>query len=394
MPAQQTTALRKIAQLRKPIRIVRGGQGSGKTISILILLINHALSKPDREILIISAELTKMRLTVIKDFVKVMKMFGRYQDDRFLAGTLYRFKNGSFIKFIGLDKEDVGKGLRSDVAYFNEVNKCDRESYRQVASRAGIVYADYNPDAEFFIDEDVITRSDCDFIQLTFKDNELLPDREREEILNYQKLGYNPDGTIRNKYWANLWQVYGLGNIGNLQGVVFDNWSIVDEIPKEAKLVSYGMDFGFTNDPTAFGAMYRLGDNLYIDELFYSTGLLNSDIISRLRDNKVNPRDEITADSAEPKSIEEIRRAGFNIKGAKKGTDSIRASIDLVQKFKIHVTRRSVNLQKELRAYRWKTDVNGKSLNEPEDNNNHAIDGIIRYPALNHLAAKTVTRVY
>ena len=153
---KQTTALRKIANLKKRIWVIRGGQGSAKTISILILLINHASSNSNREILIISAELTKMRLTVIKDFVKVMRGFGIYEDSRFKAGTLYRFPNGSFIKFIGLDKEDVGKGLRSDIAYFNEVNKCDKESYRQVASRAKRVVMDYNPDANFFVDKDVI----------------------------------------------------------------------------------------------------------------------------------------------------------------------------------------------------------------------------------------------
>jgi phage terminase large subunit len=163
---QQTTALRKIARLKKRIRVIRGGQGAGKTISILILLINHASSKPDKEILIISAELTKMRLTVIKDFVKVMKLASLWNENRFIAGTLYRFPNGSFIKFIGLDKQDVGKGLRCDIAYFNEVNKCDAESYRQVASRAGQVFADYNPDADFFIDRDVIGREDCDFCNL------------------------------------------------------------------------------------------------------------------------------------------------------------------------------------------------------------------------------------
>ena len=195
---QQTTSLRKVASLRKRIRVIRGGQGAGKTISILILLINHAAGKPDKEILIISAELTKMRLTVIKDFVKLMKQIGIFDESRFIAETLYRFPNGSFIKFIGLDKSDVGKGLRSDVAYFNEVNKCDFESYRQVASRSKIVFADYNPDTEFYIDTDVITRDDCDFLQLTFEDNELLSIDERQEILLYKEKGYNQDGSIKN----------------------------------------------------------------------------------------------------------------------------------------------------------------------------------------------------
>ncbi len=263
---QKTIALQKISSLKKRIKIIRGGQGAGKTISILILLINHALRKPDREILILSSELTKMRLTVIKDFVKIMRLIGIYEESKFLAGTLYKFSNGSFIKFIGLDKSDVGKGLRSDVAYFNEVNKIDFESYRQVASRAGQVFADYNPDAEFYIDTDVIGRDDCDFLQLTFMDNELLSESERDEILQYKEKGYFKDGTIKNTYWANLWNVYGLGNIGNLQGVVFSNWKQIDQLPSEARLVGIGLDFGYSVDPTAIIEVYNYNGTRILNE--------------------------------------------------------------------------------------------------------------------------------
>lgn len=388
MPIQQTTALRKIASLNKRIKVIRGSQGAGKTISILILLINHASSNPDREILIISAELTKMRLTVIKDFVKVMKLAGIYDESRFLAETLYKFPNGSFIKFIGLDKEDVGKGLRCHIAYFNEVNKCDQESYRQVASRAEQVIADYNPDTEFFIDTDVIPRNDCDFLQLTFEDNELLSEAERGEILRYKENGYNSDGSIKNKYWANLWQVYGLGNIGNLQGVVFENWAECNEIPKDAEFISYGLDFGFTNDPTALIAVYKQNGGLWVDELIYEQRLINSDIINRMRALGVNPYFDMVGDSAEPKSIEEISRAGFKIEGAKKGQDSIRASIDTLQKYRINITSRSNNLLKEIRGYKWLVDKQGKAQNEPIDINNHAIDAL-RYVALNKLTTSS-----
>ena len=329
---QETTSLRKIAALKKRIKVIRGGQGAGKTISILILLINHASSKSGREILILSSELTKMRLTVIKDFVKLMRQIGIYNESRFIAGTLYRFPNGSFIKFIGLDKSDVGKGLRSDVAYFNEVNKIDFESYRQVASRAGQVYADYNPDAEFYIDTDVIGREDCDFLQLTFQDNELLSDNERSEIMLYKHNGFYEDGTIKNNYWANLWNVYGLGNIGNLQGVIFENWNLVNDIPTEAQLLGYGLDFGFTNDPSALISVHKFNSELYIKELIYQTRLTNNDIVQRMIELGVDKYKDIIADSAEPKSIEDIYRGGFrNIYGAKKGADSIRNSIDKLQ---------------------------------------------------------------
>lgn len=389
---QATTALRKIAGLRKRIRVVRGGQGAGKTISILILLINHASSMPDREILIVSAELTKMRLTVIKDFVKVMKLSGIYDEKRFLAGTLYRFPNGSFIKFIGLDQEDIGKGLRCDVAYFNEVNKIDFETYRQIASRAKQVFADYNPDAEFFIDTEVIGREDCAFLQLTFMDNELLDPEERKEILMYKERGYlNGDDSkpIINKYYANLWQVYGLGNIGNLQGVVFENWDIVDQIPKKAEFIAHGLDFGFTNDPTGFISVFRDNDDLYIDELIYETRLTNQKIAARFRELGISEYDEIIADSAEPKSIEELKFEGFNVIGANKGHDSIKASIDILMQYNLKITRRSKNMQREMRSYIWDTDQNGKSINKPIDKDNHTIDPA-RYVGLNKLAKKWI----
>ena len=372
----QTTALRKIASLKKPIKVVRGGQGSGKTISILILLINHASSNPDKEILIISSELTKMRLTVIKDFVKIMKMTGLFNPSKFLAGTLYRFPNGSFIKFIGLDKSDVGKGLRSDVSYFNEVNKCDAESYRQVATRAKQVIVDYNPDAPFFIDHDVIGRDDCDFLQLTFEDNEMLDERERTEILNYKKLGYNDDGTIKNEYWANLWQVYGLGNIGSLQGVVFSNWSVIDSVPKDAKCIGYGVDFGYTNDPTTAIVGYDYNGIRIYDEVVYQTGLLNNEFAHLLKASDITKRSIGYADSADPKSIDDLNRYGLILKPVTKGSDSIMFGIGLMQEKQFQITKRSTNLKKEFENYVWAKDKDGNEINKPIDAWNHGIDAV------------------
>ena len=376
---QQTTALRKISGLKKRIKVIRGGQGAGKTISILILLINHASSKANKEILIVSEELTKMRLTVIKDFVKVMQLAGIYQESHFLAGTLYRFKNGSFIKFIGLDKEDIGKGLRCDIAYFNEVNKIDFESYRQVASRANKIFCDYNPDAEFFIDKEVIGRDDCDFLQLTYDDNELLDDNERKEILSYKDKGYNPDGTILNEYWANLWNVYGLGNIGSLRGVVFSNWTDIDQLPQEAKLLGYGADWGFTNDPTTLIAIYKWNGQYIFDEIIYQKGLVNSEIANLYKAKGVDRSVTIWGDSAEPKTIQDIANYGYRIKGADKGKDSVMFGISLMQEQKFLVTKQSTNLIKELRSYIWDTDRSGKQINKPIDAFNHCIDAIRYY---------------
>ncbi len=368
-----TTALRKISALRKPIRVVQGGQGAGKTFSILTILINHASSKENREILIVSAELSKMRLNVIKDFVKLMREIGLYEDRRFIAGTLYRFPNGSFIKFVGLDKTDVGKGLRSHVVYFNEVNKLDRESYTQVASRSAQIFADYNPDNSFFIHDEVVTRDDCDFLNLTFEDNELLPDREREEILRYKEKGYNEYGTIKNEYWANKWRVYGLGLTGRIEGVVFQNWSEIDSVPQEAELIGYGMDFGFTNDPTTLITAYRYNEKIIVDELIYQRGLLNPDI-AKILQNHLDEYAIVYADSASPDKIAEIQTYGVNILPVDK--PKIVERIDLMQNYEYLVTKRSKNTIDEFMRYKWKEDRQGNTLNEPIDLYNHSLDAL------------------
>lgn len=369
---QQTTSLRKIANLKKKIKVVQGGQGAGKTISILILLINHAFNVEAREILILSAELTKMRLTVIKDFVKVMRLLGLYEDHRFINGTLYRFPNGSFVKFIGLDKSDVGKGLRCDVAYFNEVNKIDAETYRQVASRAKKVFADFNPDAEFFINTDVIGREDCDFLKLTFQDNELLDAGERDEILRYKELGYDAKGNIISKYWANKWQVYGLGNVGSIDGVVFENWDTINDMPTTAKLLYTGVDFGFSSSKFACLDIYKHNGNYIIDELVYETGLTND--IAAVKMKQAGYKDSIVyCDYAEPKSIEELRRAGIRAIKCESKNDIYEFAIQKLNAKTFYVTKRSENIINELRH--WVYDE--KTLKPKKSNIDHHMNALI-----------------
>lgn len=366
----QTTALKKIASLKKKIRVIQGGQGASKTFSILILLVNHASSNENREILVLSAELTKMRLTVIKDFVKIMKDFGIYEDNRFIAGTLYRFANGSFIKFIGLDKTDVGKGLRCHVAYFNEVNRIDRETYRQVATRADAVYSDFNPDANFFIHDEVVPRDDCDFIKLTFKDNEHLNEKERDEILRYKELGFHSDGEIKNKYWANMWSVYGLGEVGSIEGAVFENWTVGafdDSLP-----YYFGLDFGFVNDPDACVkvAIDEKLRKIYVKEIFHINGQKIDQLTERVKGLE---NGQIVADSAEQRLIDYLRTNSHrNIRAVKKGSGSVMQGIKLMQNYEIIITEGSDNLTNELRNYKW----NDKTKVAPVDAWNHLLDAL------------------
>lgn len=362
--------------MRKRIRVIRGGQGAGKTFAILMLIVNSCSSNENREWIIASEELTKMRDSVIKDFLTVIKDYGIFKAERWNKSDFtYTFKNGSQIKFRPMDKDDAGKGVRTYGVYFNEVNKITFEAYNQYASRAKIVIADYNPDAPFFIDDEVIPREDCEFLQLTYKDNEHLDEVEKSEIGLYHKKGYNADGSIKNSYWANKWQVYGLGNVGALTGAVFSNWEIIEDVPKEARLRSGGLDFGYTNDPTATVAVYEYDGYIILDEVMYETEMDNAKIASKIKASAL--KSVVTyCDSAEPKSIADLKRMQMKAVGVDKGADSVKFGIDLMQRRKYKVTQRSANIIHNLRNYVWETDRNGKPTNKPVDKHNHSIDAI------------------
>jgi phage terminase large subunit len=390
-----TTALRKITGLiqrgrakGKRIFVIRGGQGAGKTFALVEIICNSASSKEGREWIIISEELTKMRDTVMKDFVTILKNFNIYNEFRWNEKTLsYTFPNGSVVKFRSTDKEDAGKGARTYGVYFNEVNKVKFEAYNHYASRAELVLCDYNPDAPFFIDDEVIPREDCAFLQLTFADNEALSEVERDEIIGYLKKGYHDisirEGTkkgeryhqdnIKNPYWANKWRVYGLGDIGSLIGAIFNNWEVIPDIPEGARLRSGGLDFGYTNDPTAIIAVYEWNGCLVWDEVAYQNEMSNSKIAEKIKASALKFT-TIYCDSAEPKSIADLRKLKVKAVAVDKGSDSIRFGIDKLQEKKILVTQRSTNTISNLRHYVWETDRNGKATNKPIDKHNHSID--------------------
>lgn len=373
-----TTALNKICALKKRIWCLQGSQGAAKTYSACIIIIDLLAQEKNKEYYIVSSELSKMRDTVLKDFVNIIT--DRQIDCR-MTGIEHGspkiiFSTGSFVRFIGLDKDDVGKGLRSDLVYVNEANKINFESYRELTSRAKRIIIDYNPNVEFWAHKEVIPREDCDFLKLTFLDNEYLSKEERAEILIYKTKGYNEDGTIKSEYWANKWQVYGLGNTGGIEGVIFESFKEIDQVPEGARLLGHGMDFGYTNDPTAITSIYKYNDSIILDEEIYSTGLLNSDVIRLCKQQSIGTALYIYADAAEPKSIAEIKRGGIRIMPAKKGADSINFGIGLIQEQDIIITKRSKNVIKEFQSYTWAKTRTGERLNKPIDMNNHAIDGI------------------
>ena len=376
MSFQTTTAQSKIARLRKRIRIVQGGTSSSKTFSIIPLLISYAIENPMSEISIVSESIPHLKRGAIKDFQKIMILCDLYKDSQFNKSDLkYRFKNGSYIEFFSVDQPDKLRGARRDILFVNECNNIDFESYQQLSVRTKkFIYLDYNPTNEFWVHTELMNDIDTDFVVLTYKDNEAL------DVAIVKEIEKAREKAKTSSYWENWWKVYGLGQLGSLEGVIFNNWQIIDNIPTEATLLGFGLDFGFSNDPSSLIAVFQWNDKIICDERIYATGLLNTDIIRLMNQDKRLP---IWADSAEPKSIEEIRRSGFNIKSVEKGKDSIVYGISVLQDKDILVTKSSVNLIKELRSYSWDTDKSGKKLNKPIDDFNHAIDAL-RYFAMMH----------
>jgi len=364
---KRTTSINKILALKKRIKIIQGGTSAGKTFGILPILIDKAIRKENTEISVVAESIPHLRRGALKDFLKIMKWTNRYIDGQFNKSLLrYEFRNGSVIEFFSADDASKLRGARRDILYINECNNVSFEAYNELSIRTKReVFLDFNPANEFWVHKELKDEKDSDFIILTYKDNEALD----ESIVS--QIEKNREKAATSSYWANWWRVYGLGQIGSLEGVIFDNWKTIDKIPAEAKLIGVGLDFGYTNDPTSAIEIYNYNGQRIVNELVYRTGMVNSDI-AKVLPNHVT----IYADSSEPKSIEEIRRFGKMIKGVTKGVDSVKFGIDVMQRQEYLVTSQSTNLIKELRSYCWGVKKDGEKTNIPIDNYNHAIDAL------------------
>ena len=376
---QVTTATEKITSKTyqlwydKKNFIFQGGQGAGKTYSLLAMLIDLALWKK-MEIIIASEELTKMRRTVIKDFTSILSKVGRFDSNSFRMGTEYTFGNGSVISFIGLDKDDVGKGLRCDILYINEANKTSYDKVHELISRAKRRIFDYNPNTIFWIDEYFKGRKDTHLEILTFQDNEALSDSERETILDYKVRGfinpnlenYDTEHNIKSEFWANKWRVYGLGLTGKIDGLIYTDWKIGKF--DETLPYRFGLDFGFSNAPDAMVklAVDEKRSIIYLEEKMYQNGQSTDQLISRLK-TIVKPNELILADSAEPRLINDLRKH-FNIQPTKKW--KIVERIKKMQSYQLVVTPNSKNLITELENYTW----HDKKSETPIDAFNHLLD--------------------
>lgn len=367
-----TSGLKKIQKtLYEPTfyKVIQGGMSSSKTFSIMILLISYAESYPNSLITVAGMTYNHLATGTMRDFAKIMKGTNRWSEQAFnKSSKIYTFANGSQIEFLSTDNM-TSRGPRRDVLFVNEANGIDYETFDQLASRTGdFVILDYNPSAKFWAHEELVEKQPerTSFIVLTYLENEALKPQERENIESRKpKAGEEP---------SNWWIVYGLGQIGTLEGNVYSGWQELDrsEIQK-GKLLRYGLDFGFSNDETAMVGIYELDDGRTgITQEIYQKGMLGSQYVEILKSHNIDPTVLIVADSARPEIIAEIKAGGFRIIGADKNAGSVKRGIDRVSQRQIVYA--GDDLKREYLSYAWRKTRGGKLLDEPQDGNDHLMD--------------------
>lgn len=362
MPYVATTATHKLQKLTKRIRGVSGGTSASKTVSIILILIDYAQSHRNQLISIVSESFPHLKRGAIRDFSSIMQEQGYWKEQAWnKTDYIYTFETGSIIEFFSADQPGKVRGPRRDVLFINEANNISYETYTQLEVRTKkVIWLDWNPVSEFWWYTDVMNKSDTDFLVLTYRDNEALDPAIVEAI----------ESRKGNKNW---WLVYGEGQLGEAEGRIYTGWGILDAVPDSARLERYGLDFGYSNDITAIVSVHKWNNSFVLDQVLHQKGLSNKQIADVLLNN---PKCLVVADSAEPKSIDEIASYGVPIVASNKGKGSVNQGIQYVQFQKIFVTKRSVDILKEYRNYLWMTDKEGKIINEPSPIWNHQMDAV------------------
>lgn len=353
-----------VAMNNHHVIVNKGGTRSGKTWSLLQLCATLATHCDGILISVVGETLPFLKRGVIRDFHSMMG--GAWNADKWNATDLvYSFDNGSQIEFFSADNEGKVHGSARDVLFINECYFVDWEIYRQLEVRTrALIFLDYNPRSRFWVDDNILGKPDVALIHSTYKDNPFLTDRQRQAIEAY-------------KDDENWWRVYGLGEMGSVEGLIYTRWATVPEMPSTFKREFYCIDFGFTNDPTSILRVRLSGGELWVEELAYRTAMLNGDIVNVLQQNHVQRNAQIVCDSAEKKSIAEINNiGGFRAVACVKGNGSVVSGITMVQAYKINVTKNSLGVIDELRNYSWKRDANGNYINIPIDRYNHSLDAL------------------
>jgi phage terminase large subunit len=361
-----TESTQKIFALTKRIRAVCGGTSASKTISILVWIIDYCQSNENKKFDVMSESYPHLEDGAIKDFKAIMIDRGYWDDSRWNESKhVYTFETGTRLKFISIDKLGKAHGPRRDGLYINEANNIPFAIYDQLEVRTKeVIILDWNPSTEFWYYTEIEPHVDHDFLRLTYKDCiNALP----QSII---------DSIESKKHRKGWWQVYGEGLLGEVEGKIYKGWKIIDEIPHEARLVRRGLDFGFSNHPAAIVDVYEYNGGYIVDEILYRKGMSNrrlADVIENQEDNTL-----VIADSAEPKSIAELKEYDINVLPCVKGKDSVVFGIQYVQDQQISVTRRSSKILKEYRNFLHLVDKKtGKILNDPDPTcDDHAMDAI------------------
>jgi len=362
---RETTATRKIKALTKKVRCVQGGTSASKTISILLYLI--AMAQTDKQptlTSVVSESMPHLKKGSLRDFKKIMRTHNYWNDNSWAeTDKIYTFETGSQLEFFGADTADKLRGGRRERLFINEANNVPFMAFEELEVRTKeFCFIDWNPTNEFWFYQHIKgQRSDVEHITLTYLDNEALS----PEIV---------DSIEQRKNRKGWWQVYGLGQLGEVEGKIYKDWQIIDEIPHEARLERRGMDFGYSNDPSTLVDIYSYNGGFILDERLYRKGMSNRELADIIKAQAEQVM--VIADSAEPKSIDEIADHGVSIVGCQKGPGSVAQGINFVQDQRVSVTSRSTNIIREYRNYLWKTDKNGKILNVPEHTFSHSMDAV------------------
>lgn len=367
MKFKRTVSIDKIMNMKKRVKVIQGGTSAGKTYSILPILIDKAIKNPNIVVTVVSRTLPHLRVGAMRDFLNIMKDLKRYDDKQWnRSNFIYSFKNGSIIEFQNAD-EDKARGPRRNILYINEANKgISFEIYNQYAMRtANDIYIDFNPDNLFWAHTEVLDdQTDSELLILTYRDNvdvetgiSTLPQTIIDGLIQRIKRAE------KSEYWRNWVRVYIEGEIGKLEGAIYEDWSIFDGNLNDKELIGYGMDIGFHPDPTAIVALYRGESNfeIIVDELVYKNNMVTSDIYNQL---KRLDRNKVIWSDRDSRLIEELRRKGINIKGATKGKNSVRDGIFFIQDYNLKITKNSKNLIDELQRYVWDDNKKDTPIND------------------------------
>ena len=367
---------------RARVVVNQGGTSSGKTYSIMQVLFTLAINDAGSVTTVVGQDIPNLKVGAYRDAKTIHGLSPQLQAAFPVINEgerIIKCVNGSIIEFKSYaDAQDAKSGKR-DYLFINEANGISYEVYWQLAIRTRKkIFIDYNPSARFWVHDEVIGREGVELLISDHRSNTFLTEDEHARIEGIS----DPE----------LHKVYARGKTGKISGLVLTNWDICDSLPeREAwKMSCYGLDFGFTNDPSALEHVVLAHGDLWVDEVLYSTQMTNPMIAERAKAVGLNEQMEIVADCAEPKSIRELQAAGLWVTASPKGQDSIVSGLDILKRYRMHVTRRSLGLLSNLRSYKWDKDRDGNLTNKPEDRNNHGIDAV-RYVALKRLAERRPT---